>query len=178
MEIFTKIYEAYSYGEALKKATSDGFRIMGNKTVDWKRSGVPLQGKKWNEYVETLFTNYGFVGIPGVGFLITITPGIKGRRKRPYDIEFFSHGQRKYISVYQIYDLETDQVIATLPHMKNKRKAITALKKQTVALKRNLGLRTAKVTNNPIDAICYYKYGAESVLGQYIYFGNPIVEKI
>ena len=34
MEIFTKVYDAYSYREALKKATSDGFRIRGNKTID------------------------------------------------------------------------------------------------------------------------------------------------
>ncbi len=34
MELFTKVYEAYSYGEALKKATADGLRVMGNKTSD------------------------------------------------------------------------------------------------------------------------------------------------
>ncbi len=115
--------------------------------------------------------------MPGVGFLITINPGIKGRRKRPCNVEYFSHGRREYVSVYQIYDLATGTTIVTMPHMKNKSNAIRALKKQTVALRKDLGLRVAKVTAEPIDAICYYHPGAESILGEYMFFGNPIIEK-
>ena len=111
----------------------------------------------------------------GVGFIATITPGMKGRRKKPCTVDNFAiKGTRKFKRVYQIYDLETDEVLASLP-TGNKRIAIKALKQQTVALEKDLALRSIKVTKQPIEAICYYLPGAKSVLGEYMFFGNPVI---
>lgn len=100
---------AYSKDEAMQQAP---FQIIRDATQAWKAANKPLMGNELKEFLaaklqeETKFAN-------GIGCIITVDPGTKDTRERPYSVLDIKNekGKRKFGMSFLVTDKATGEVL-------------------------------------------------------------------
>lgn len=91
--------QGYSREEALAAANLP-LDVKFDATVAWKNVDQP-QGKHFEAFADD-YVNAKIKGAAGIGFSITVVPGVADSRERPYKVDsVVTDGARKYKTVYE-----------------------------------------------------------------------------
>lgn len=103
---------AYSKQEAMDNAK---YHIQKDATQAWKNAGMPQIGAALKEFCAE-YLKKNTKNAPGVGCLITLTPGVSDTKEKPFKVENIKNekGKRKYTTAYQLVDVETGKLLKTV----------------------------------------------------------------
>ena len=159
---------AYSVEEAKLEAFKNGITVILDATTAWRKEGSPILTKALNIFAANLLEKKKMFNFTGAGILISVVPGIKDKRKRPYALKnILRKGRCKLNRVIEIRIQDTDEVIAIAS---TKAEAITKSKQLISQYKKDLYGKTVYIADD-IDFELAYVPSTSAEKGSYIVFG-------
>jgi hypothetical protein len=158
--------QGYSKEEALASANLN-LDVKFDATVAWKNQGQP-QAKHLEAFADDYISGK-VKGAAGIGFSITVDPGVSDTRERPYKVDsVVTDGARKYKTVYEGF--AGNQLVFTRDL---KSEAEEAAKEYVSTYKTDVTVRIAKnVVEGQSEAMTVkYTPSVNTNKGTYVFFG-------
>lgn len=103
---------AHSLNEAKEKAAEMGITVVKDVTKSWKSANSPTNDSDFKVFAVDSMEKNNLAKATGVGCIVTITPGTKDTKKRPYVfVNNVVDGTRNLQRVIEIRLKETDELV-------------------------------------------------------------------
>ena len=151
--------------------------VKYDATQAWKKEGTPDPKSTYFKAFDEEYINKKVKGIEGIGFTVTVEPGVPDTRERPYkETNIPTEGTRKYTSFYEgLVGGDDKGKTGTIVFIADDKAAGIKKAKEYVTDHRDARviLRLVKLVTEgqPVAAIIDYAPSAAATLGTYIVFG-------
>lgn len=166
--------KAYSVDEAKEIAKSQyGIGVVANVTPSYKKAGEPT-GDKFKLFMGQTLEKRNLVDVPGTGLLVTVDPGTKDTKLRPYEfVNNIVEGTTNFKRVNELRLKSNDKLIG---EASKKGDAVKLAKKLMLEYKEDIVCKIVYRAMDPDRETAFeltYKPSANTKQGTYVVFGTP-----
>ena len=149
---------------------ADGYTVKMNKTKAWIKHGCPLHDKDIRAFgVEHL--NRHRLKLPGEGFIITVKPGKKNTKSKPYTFKTVKRGKTKNFVRSYLWRKDSTGEVLEIIHGGTKRDALIVGRKLVQELETNITLEVTYEMAKSVAGHMKFSPSTRASKGIYMFIG-------